>query len=205
MSPLKEALILIKGMSYDELTNVQVFLEVLLEVAKPDADNSPLQKLGAASYEYRKAKSEYRATIAQPAAKAPLTAAQLTARKANLDKARAKRWPKTRRIKRRIKRRPYDAFHAKAENASRVWEALTQSSGWLSARDLSEYVGLEPGRVSAILCNLWAGRHKKVMARRKRVEKTEDGTGKWCWEYQYCPRTDRPRTSSDEGGKDGGQ
>jgi hypothetical protein len=161
MSPLKEALILLKGMTFDELTNVQVFLEVLMEVTKPDEAPVIRSKVTASP---RHGTMGHVLIESLGKAKKSLTEAQLAARRANLDKARAKRWTKPK-AKKKTTRRSYNDFNPRAVHQQRVWEALTQSSGQLTAKELGEVLELPAGRVSAALSALWQGRHRKKMSR----------------------------------------
>lgn len=87
---------------------------------------------------------------------------------------------------RRITRRSYDDFSPRAINAQRVWEALKQSSGALSAGDIASYLGdMSQQRASGTLCALYKGRHKRVLRREKHTKTGADGGGVWEWRYTY--------------------
>lgn len=157
---------IVSDMTTQEAETIYKMLDLMVfaqSKAVPEPEDSPLQKLGAASYAYRKARAAMGLGVAQLVAKRAPRASKATKAK-------------------RIRRRPYGKFHPHGKNQSKVWEALTQSTGWLSSDDLAPILDIPMMRVSSALSALYQGRHGRKLERRVRERK--DG-GPRTYEYQY--------------------
>lgn len=88
------------------------------------------------------------AAKAQPSHKDGANPAQVAARMANLEKARALRWAGRRRSKRKA-RRVYEP--GEDTKTGKVWAALKQSSGPILAGDLAQILEMSHGDVSKAL------------------------------------------------------
>lgn len=99
--------------------------------------------------------------------------------------------------KRKRKRKSYDTL--KGSNQKKVWAALKQSSGGVTSTELATILDMPMQRVSAVLTNLYSGRHGKVLTRRAKVTKGNDGVSRRTFLYYYTPRSSAALTLGKNG------
>lgn len=137
MEPLREACILAKGLDARELELLALFVDLL------QADNplDPIQALGQARYDYQKARVNAGLPVAVATTKAPT------------------RKPTKRKSKTKSRRR-----HVHTGQMLKVWEAMQQSSGELTANELAEVLEMPKKKVSTILSKL-TEQHPSILRR----------------------------------------